>query len=59
MSFSMRDYLQYASALSERGVNFVTVTLIEPEPVSPRSRPRVSLVVMPPEPVSNVRLGGS
>lgn len=31
MSFSMRDYLQYASALSERGVNFVTVTLIEPE----------------------------
>ena len=31
MTCSMRDYLQHASALSERGVVFVTVTLIEPE----------------------------
>ena len=31
MTCSMRDYLQHANALSERGVVFVTVTLIEPE----------------------------
>ena len=31
MSYSMREYLQHASALAERGTVFVTVTLVEPE----------------------------
>ena len=31
MSCSMREYLQHASALADRGAVFVTVTLVEPE----------------------------
>ena len=31
MSYSMREYLQHASALAERATVFVTVTLVEPE----------------------------